>query len=61
MRFSVVPRALISKVEALLGGCQGINVNDCLLHSDKDVSMEAMDYLSEWDFDYLTGVVANPD
>jgi hypothetical protein len=47
-------QALISEIESLLSECNGVEVNDCSLRSDVDVSLADLDVLVEWDFDYLT-------
>jgi hypothetical protein len=47
-------QALISEIESLLSECTGVQVNDCMLRSDVDVSLADLDVLVEWDFDYLT-------
>ena len=47
-------QTVISEIENLLSSCDGINVEDCMLRSDKDISLADLDYLVEWDFDYLT-------
>ena len=47
-------QALISEVESLLADCDGVQVDDCQLRSDAHVSLAELDFLEEWDFDYLT-------
>jgi hypothetical protein len=47
-------QGVICEVESLLSGCEGINVEDCMLRPDTEVSLADLDYLVEWDFDHLT-------
>ncbi len=47
-------QTVIDEVESVLSGCEGINVEDCMLRSDQEISLADLDYLAEWDFDYLT-------
>jgi hypothetical protein len=47
-------QAVISELESLLSDCDGIDVEDCRLCPDTKISLADLDYLVEWDFDYLS-------
>jgi hypothetical protein len=47
-------QAVIDELESLLSGCDGIAVEDSRLSPDTEISLADLDYLAEWDFDYLT-------
>lgn len=45
---------VLDKVEAALGGCDGIDIKVSELKSEADISLDDLRKLKRWDFDYLT-------
>ncbi len=53
---------LTIEFEQLLGGCPGIEIGECRIVDEGDVSLAHLRYLLPWDFDYLTHrETLNPD
>ncbi len=45
---------VLDKVEAALASCEGINVNESVLKSEADISIDELRKLKRWDFDDLS-------
>ena len=45
---------LLDQLEQSLAGCQGIEISECILKSEQEITLDHLRFMKRWDFDVLS-------